>query len=136
MLNLTKEFLIQKYGDDVLPAINYVKTCGRPYPLRESSKPQLDHFHTTKDVTMYLELLKEHEKKIEIYDTVVKECKSVNQKFEGILVEYIKEVSGLNILVPEQYRDKVWEKAWSDGHSDGLYEVYNNLLSLVEIFED
>lgn len=36
--------------------------------------------------------------------------------------------------VPEQYKDKVFSKAWSDGHSSGWSEILNELYGLVEIF--
>ena len=37
--------------------------------------------------------------------------------------------------VPEQYRDKLWEYAYMQGHSCGYQEVYNYMLDLVEIFK-
>jgi len=46
---------------------------------------------------------------------------------------YIKDIAGLN-TIPKQYQEKVWSKAYSDGHSNGYVEVYNCLNNLLEIF--
>lgn len=57
-----------------------------------------------------------------------------NHEVDKLIEKYIKSVSGLNDI-PEQYRKKVWEKAWSDGHSYGYYEIYQKVVDLVDIFE-
>ena len=36
--------------------------------------------------------------------------------------------------VPKQYAAKVVSRAWSEGHSTGLTDVYNCLCGLIEIF--
>jgi hypothetical protein len=36
--------------------------------------------------------------------------------------------------IPEKYRNRVWTVAWSKGHSEGFYSVYNQLIELIEIF--
>lgn len=55
---------------------------------------------------------------------------AVDQKIE----DTIKRDAGL-YEIPEQYRGKVWNKAWQDGHSGGWGEVFNCLCELVDIFE-
>ena len=53
----------------------------------------------------------------------------------NVLIEgFIKKESGL-FDIPEQYQNKVYYRAYSDGHSAGYYEVYQKLCELVEIFE-
>ena len=46
---------------------------------------------------------------------------------------YIREKSGLNDI-PEDKRSKVYSLAWDRGHSSGYAEVYNELVSLVDLF--
>jgi len=57
-----------------------------------------------------------------------------NGKVNRLIESFIKDQSGLD-NIPIQYRDKVYSHAYSDGHSDGYYTVYQKLCSLVEIFE-
>ena len=58
---------------------------------------------------------------------------NVKHDINNIIEEYIREESGLN-NIPIQYRDKIYNKAWQDGHSDGFYSVYQHLTELVNIF--
>jgi len=57
-----------------------------------------------------------------------------NLKVQSLLKEFICSQANIR-LVPEQYREKVWNHAWVEGHSSGWYDVYLILLQLVEIFE-
>lgn len=57
-----------------------------------------------------------------------------NNKISDAISKYIQDESGLN-SIPEQYRSKVYAYAWDQGHSSGYYEVYNYLISLVDIFK-
>ena len=77
--------------------------------------------------------LKNMKKKYAEYEVRYFEYKKVKIAIENVAVEFIKEMSGLN-EIPEQYRDKVYSKAYEYGHSSGLSEVYNTLVDLVEIF--
>ena len=54
-------------------------------------------------------------------------------KIESVLEDYIKEQAGLNDI-PESSRDKVWDYAWAQGHSDGYYQVYLYLCQVVDLF--
>lgn len=85
--------------------------------------------------------MREFADKLAIYETEYaeyliqeKECKIHNQNVGDLIHDFICEESGLN-TIPEQYQNKVFSKAWSDGHSSGYYEVYQELCELVEIFQ-
>jgi hypothetical protein len=54
-------------------------------------------------------------------------------KIESVLEDCIKEHAGLNDI-PESSRDKVWNYAWAQGHSDGYYQVYLYLCQVVDLF--
>lgn len=56
-----------------------------------------------------------------------------NEKIDAAIVGFIQDEAGLN-SVPEQYRLKVFGYAWDKGHAYGYYEVYNKLVSLIDIF--
>ncbi len=66
------------------------------------------------------------------YGIELERYKKNKSLIDSTIIEFIKEQAGISI-VPEQYRENLWNKAWEDGHSGGFYEVY--LSSLIEIFE-
>lgn len=83
---------------------------------------------------------REYANKLEVYEVefaeyrnAQAECSIFNIKVDALINTFISEESGLN-TIPEQYRNNVFSKAWSDGHSGGYYEVYRELCELVEIF--
>lgn len=119
--------------DDVSTAIDYAKMQYGAYPANNLRKPVLPvklnseiiaKYYT--DYLEYEELVKKQGKKQTDYNRRVNEINDV-------IIEFIKEESGLN-TIPEQYRDKVYGKAYQDSHGSGFYETYLQLCSLVEIF--
>lgn len=81
----------------------------------------------------YADKLKTYEVELEEYRNDQAKCSIFNIKVDVLIHDFVCEESGLN-TIPEQYRNKVFSKAWSDGHSGGYYEVYQELCELVEIF--
>ena len=71
---------------------------------------------------------------MQTYESEMATIRLHNMKVDALILAFIKKESGLNDI-PEQYQNKVFSKAWSDGHSSGYYEVYQQLCELVEIFE-
>ena len=57
-----------------------------------------------------------------------------NMQVDTLMNALIAYEAGLD-NVPEQYRSKVYSKAWSTGHSSGHYAVYQELSELVKIFK-
>jgi hypothetical protein len=119
--------------ESVENAIQFAKDSYDEYPS-QPRKPFLKNNANSTEVLEYAELLKNweidngnHKVNVENYR------KNINQINE-VIVEFIKDESGLN-SIPEQYREKVYAKAWSDGHSNGYHEVYSELVSLVELFD-
>ena len=89
--------------------------------------------NTSEDAKKYAIDLEDYEFQMDVYRELRVECAAHNLAIEQEIESRIKEDSGLN-SIPEQYRDKVWSYAWSQGHSAGYHEVQNHLVNLVGIF--
>ena len=115
----------------IYDAIHWALEQGLELP--KIPKKPIIHINNSSDAKQYAIELEEYEKKYAEYEDNFYEYKKIKIAIENVIVEFIKEMSGLNDI-PEQYRDKVYSKAYEYGHSSGLSEVYNTLLDLVEIF--
>jgi len=115
-------------------AIEWAKQQYGSYPIKPD-RPILSKNHTVDDALKYASDLKEYEEKKLQYDSLKEAYNEHNRTINNVIVDYIKDVSGLNTVVPKQYRDKVYSYAWQESHSNGYHEVYLTLIDLVEIFE-
>lgn len=120
-------------NESLYEAIDFAQKNYGNLPTRPS-KPIIPKNPNAEQVFEYAKLLKQWEEEMEAYQIVLDGYNEHRNKIDAVLVELIKEAAGIEV-VPEQYRDKVYAKAWEYGHSDGFYEVYLKLNSLVEIFE-
>lgn len=120
-------------NQSVSNAIEWATDNYGDYP-KKPPKPMLKKDANSKEVLEYAELLKNWELDSVIYKEQLETYKHNQNKIDSIIIEYIKEEAGISI-VPQQYRDKLYAKAYEDGHSNGFYEIYNCLHSLIEIFE-
>lgn len=103
--------------------------------IKKPSKPKLPNYHPTKvDIDMYSTALSDYEAAIKIYTEQKEFITKEANEMENLLINYIKDVSGFN-SIPSQYQQKVWAKAWSDGHSGGYSEVCQCLVDLIDIFD-
>lgn len=123
-------YLVEHFGS-VNDAIEYVRTLYPKYP-ETPVKPRLQTSTPTEHRKYADELEKFNELMITYREEKVMYQKKVNE-INSELEMYIKEIAGMN-CIPEQYREKIWNKAWEDGHSSGYSEVYNELCELVDIF--
>lgn len=123
---------LQEYGD-VYQGIKFAQSFYPEYP-KKPTKPFLKNGHSSEDTVKYAESLKEYETLMEEYRSGMEEYRIAKNNVEKVIEEYIKDMAVIT-TVPPQYRDKVYQKAWADGHSSGFYEVYNCLNDLIEIFE-
>ena len=125
---------INQFGSNVYEATEYAKSLHPEYP----SKPVKPIIRNPKspsptDHRDYAVALEKYEQEMAEWKIKRDEFNNFSSKINSELVEYIKEVAGLN-TIPEKYRDKVWNKAYEDGHANGYTEVYNQLIDLVDIF--
>lgn len=103
------------------------------YPVRPN-KPTLKYNPNSDEVFKYAELLKEWEIDIKQYELRKLEFNKNRISVNSLIEEFIKDIANLDI-VPEQYREKLFQKAYRDGHHNGYYEVYQILDNLInEIF--
>ena len=114
-------------------AIDWAQNQFGTYPQRPS-KPSLASKHTADDVKIYLAKLSIWEEKMVEHDEQMIVYKNAKGKIIDTIVEFIKDEAGFD-FVPDKYKEKVYEYAYSEGHSYGYYEVFLKLNSLVYIFE-
>ena len=117
----------------VSSAIEFAEKIYGKYPDRPS-KPTLQKNANSAEAKNYAILLEQYESAMESYSQEMALYKKNSQEIQSVIVDFIKEYAGINI-VPVQYRDKVYLKAYSDGHAYGFYEVFLKLNDLIEIFE-
>ena len=102
------------------------------YPSRPK-KPYLAREHSSEDAELYAASLKTWEKEITEYRELVKahnaETKRLEDQFKH---DALDDVGLLN----HPKADKIYAKAWEDGHASGLHEVYQELCDLAELFLD
>jgi len=121
-----------KTGNDVFDTITYCKRLEVPYSMRPM-KPILPPSHSTEQVMEYAKKLEEYLVKNEGYAAMVVIANAHNRAVEKLIEDYIIEESGLN-TIPSQYRNKVYDYAYDQSHSNGYYEVYQTLIELCKIF--
>lgn len=105
------------------------------YPkINESpTKPFLKRNPTSTEAIAYAKALEQFEKSEIEYAKKETEYYKAKEEVDVIIRAYVKDMAGFH-RIPEKYRDKVWSKAWEDGHSSGYSEIYNCLSGLVDLF--
>lgn len=119
-------------SNSVLNTIEYALSKMSKMPVN-SPHPMISRHADSDEVFEYANELKLWEQKNEKYHKEKKIWKEQCRLQYEAIESFIKYEAGLD-SVPEQYRDKLYSKAWSDGHSDGYFEVYMKLCDLVDIF--
>jgi len=122
-----------KHFGSVMEAIEWARKQQGEYPKRPFLAP-LKKGANSKEALNYANALAVHEKEMKQCEIAYKEHSKTASAIDGVIVDFIKDAAGLN-TIPEQYRDKVYSRAYEDGHSYGFYEVYLKLNSLLEIFD-
>jgi len=102
------------------------------YPARPK-KPYLPREHTSEDAELYAFELKNWEKDIEEYRERIKVFNAETRRLEDQFKHDALDDVG---LLNHPKADKIYSKAWEDGHSSGLYSVYQELCDLAELFLD
>lgn len=105
------------------------------FPKR-TRKPQLTNTNPSKEeVDLYLKQTSEYEALNSSYKENIRLYNEEQYQISEYIINRIKEDSGLNELVPEQYRNNVYAYAYDRSRGDGYYEVYITLCNLVDIFK-
>lgn len=116
----------------ILDAITWAESQVQEYPQRPK-EPRLPKKVGSAEARQFLTETEIYEKLLVEYNIEIAILKELAEDINDVIVKYIRKEAGLD-SVPEQYREKLWVKAWIDGHSNGYYEVYLKLLDLVDIF--
>lgn len=101
---------------------------------KEPSKPKLLNTSPNKEeLEKYNILVVNYERDIKSYkeNKIFKDSESL--RLYKLLINLVKHDSDLE-SVPEQYRDKLYNYSYNQGHSSGYSKVYNILCELVDIF--
>ena len=97
-------------------------------------KPLLASKHTSKDALEYAQAMAGYEKLDKEYRKVEKHNDQIRYVIHEGIKLFILEDTGANKL-PELNRNKVWEKAYSDKQSEGMYAIYSEIEELVGLYE-
>lgn len=138
MNNYEQEFENLKELMETMSAYDFIKEAEQfrrsiEYPTTPV-KPFLKKGHTSAEAQEYSKLLNTYESDMVAYRIAKDMYYDKTNPINGLIEQKLKEDSGLNKFVPEKNRDKVWSKAWADGHSSGYHEVYGHLCELVTLF--
>lgn len=117
----------------VSDAIEWAMIQYGDYP-NKPRKPSKSDISNSIEARKYADDLEKWEIQMEVYHIELENYRKNKSLIDSTIIEFIKEKVGISI-VPEQYRNNLWSKAWEDGHAGGFYEVYLRLNSLIEIFE-
>lgn len=118
----------------VQDAVSNFRDVRGEYP-KNLPKPIWKDSFTSKDADAFGKLLAQWETNQAEVEAKRKAWNENEAWHNRILRRYIEIITGYG-KVPEQYRSKIWDMAWEDGHSDGWVEVYYKLKKLVGIFID
>jgi len=121
MIMTVKQFIQTERNKIVLPSIDV--------------KPRLRLDSSAKEARTYANELEAWEKGKRKFDRMKKTRNSVCPLAPSLIEGLIKIESGFFEHVPEKYQQKVYSLAYEHGHSSGMYEVYNYLCEMVDIFE-
>ena len=103
------------------------------YP-EKPKKPVLLTGATSDDMRKYADAFDEFQIKFAEFEAERIDYYKRQAEIEHEIKSLITYESGLR-NIPMQYRTKVWNVAWEEGHSAGYHKVYQWLCRLVEIFE-
>jgi hypothetical protein len=129
-----EELLIKAGSIGVDNAISYVEGFSLEYPVR-TGKPILDD-RTPTGLRQHADELEAYEEKMIHYNQKRENYSRREREIKYLIKNFlIKQVGAEKLLTPRQL-EKVWEKAWEDGHSSGYYQVYCCLIDLIALFEE
>jgi len=124
--------MVLSFGSDVYKGVEYAKSKLPIYQSRPS-KPRQPSNQTSETMLEYSRELESYEKQLIDWRKWNHNYGIVKCEIDTIIIDYIKRESGF-YDIPEKYQQKVWDKAWSDGHGSGYSEVYHELCELNNIF--
>jgi hypothetical protein len=118
----------------IYEVIQKIESLTPEYPIKPT-KPVLNSKHSTAEVLEYAQQLSQYEKDLELFKINKNSYTEERYKINDLIESYIKYATGFESAVPVKNQSKVWAKAYEDGHSSGMHNVYLHLDSLVDLFK-
>jgi len=131
---LTAQTFKDNCTGNIYDDIKFAQSFYPPYPDRPT-KPRLLSSHNSIDAKRHAENMVQWEIDNDSYKVAISVYRNEEYDINQIIEAHIKEESGFNTIIPDDKKDKVWRKAWEDGHSNGYSEVYGCLCGLVDLFQ-
>ena len=124
--------MLKQHDGSFNEIMEYAQKFKLPYPER-IPKPRLAYQHNSQEASAYSVLLADYEKKQKGYEAEKERCGIVNRLVEKVIMEYIRDISDLNMIIPEK-RERVFDKAF-EKHSEGYHAIYRELEELVQLLK-
>jgi hypothetical protein len=99
------------------------------YPSKPN-KPRLQDTHTVEEVLAYVDNLRLYEQAMEVW-TVARDA--YYARSHEIAEQFRKDLEEEHSMTGHPKADKLYAKAWEDGHSAGFAEVENVYSDLIEL---
>jgi hypothetical protein len=133
-INQAVEEIVNSFPD-LDYAIAWMEDNLPSYPEKPNRPKEPNSYATPQEYRDYASALELYANEKEEYDRLNREYRERRMDLETIVQKFIWKNTGLDTVVPEQYRDKVWSLAYDLGHSYGYSEIQNHLIDLVDIFK-
>lgn len=136
-MEMTVELLEEKFGSDIMEAIDFLSDTlpNRPEKPKKPSNTMFGSNVKSEIVLQYANDLKVYEEVKAEYDVLIDTYQKERYAMEQIFIEYIKEISGFNTVVPAQYSAKTWAFIYDRRHDEGFASMYYFACELINIFE-
>ena len=131
----TNDIYIGVY-DRVFDLVDKAQSLQLKYPERPT-KPTLPKNPTSTDYIKMGELMRQYETDFAEYKEKYNDVASYNSNIDLLIANFIRAESGLDKLpLSETVKNKIYDKAWEDGHSSGFIQVYYELVELVDMLTE
>ena len=134
MENFTEKIHKVREANSVYNTIYYAYRWQMSYPQYPIRPVLASPRPTQAEVKSYQDALAKFDAELAKYNEEKEIVEGQNASLFDAIAEFIKQEAGL-YAIPKVAQDKVWYKAWEDGHSSGYTEVYGHLESLVSLFD-
>jgi len=131
----TTEELINEFRS-LNDALDWRKEQLPEYPSAPKKPSQPNRTATSEEFMQYATDLKTYEEAMIGYREELNKYRELECDADEVVQKFMWNFSGLDSIVPEQYRSKVWSLAYSNGHSGGYHDVMGQLDDLVNIFDE
>jgi hypothetical protein len=131
----TTEELIKEFRS-LNDALDWRKEQLPEYPTAPKKPSQPKYNATSEEFMQYATDLKTYEEDMVVFRQERDKYRELECDADEVVQKFMWSFSGLDSIVPEKYRSKVWSLAYENGHSGGYHDVMGQLNDLVDIFDE